>query len=118
VGVSGSYNGGGAENNQLPAPTVSPPIGPGEPSFDLSTPKNVTALVGKSAYLSCRVRNLGNKTVSYLQNLLGKHSESPERPGERPGGNLPMRTAMYGMHALGYLLLSYVSQVPGTDVPS
>lgn len=35
-----------------------------EPYFDAATPKNVTALVGKSAYLNCRVRNLGNKTVS------------------------------------------------------
>lgn len=34
-----------------------------EPIFDPSTPKNVTALVGKSAYLNCRVRNLANKTV-------------------------------------------------------
>ncbi|KAG7311079.1 hypothetical protein JYU34_003941 [Plutella xylostella] len=34
------------------------------PSFDAATPRNVTALVGKSAYLSCRVRNLGNRTVS------------------------------------------------------
>ncbi|CAG4972529.1 unnamed protein product [Colias eurytheme] len=33
------------------------------PSFDASTPRNVTALVGKSAYLSCRVRNLGNRTT-------------------------------------------------------
>lgn len=35
-----------------------------EPYFDPSTPRNVTALMGKSAYLSCRVRNLANKTVS------------------------------------------------------
>lgn len=35
-----------------------------EPHFDHSVPNNVTALVGKSAYLSCKVRNLGNKTVS------------------------------------------------------
>lgn len=35
-----------------------------EPYFDTSVPNNVTALVGKSAYLSCKVRNLGNKTVS------------------------------------------------------
>lgn len=35
-----------------------------EPYFDETTPRNVTALVGKSAYLSCRVKNLGNKTVS------------------------------------------------------
>ncbi|XP_045524974.1 zwei Ig domain protein zig-8-like isoform X2 [Pieris brassicae] len=37
------------------------------PSFDAATPKNVTALVGKSAYLSCRVRNLGNRTVSWIR---------------------------------------------------
>lgn len=35
-----------------------------EPYFDTNVSNNVTALVGKSAYLSCRVRNLGNKTVS------------------------------------------------------
>lgn len=35
-----------------------------EPHFDNSMPTNVTALVGKSAYLSCKVKNLGNKTVS------------------------------------------------------
>lgn len=37
-----------------------------DPYFDTSVSNNVTALVGKSAYLSCRVRNLGNKTVSTL----------------------------------------------------
>ncbi|CAH0562537.1 unnamed protein product [Brassicogethes aeneus] len=37
------------------------------PYFDASTPRNVTALVGKSAYLTCRVRNLGNKTVSWIR---------------------------------------------------
>lgn len=35
-----------------------------EPYFENSVANNVTALVGKSAYLSCKVRNLGNKTVS------------------------------------------------------
>lgn len=39
-----------------------------EPYFDPTTPRNVTALMGKSAYLSCRVRNLGNKTVSKKKN--------------------------------------------------
>lgn len=34
------------------------------PYFDSEISGNVTALVGKSAYLSCKVRNLGNKTVS------------------------------------------------------
>ncbi|XP_055621565.1 hemicentin-2-like isoform X2 [Toxorhynchites rutilus septentrionalis] len=38
-----------------------------EPYFDDTTPRNVTALVGKSAYLSCRVKNLGNKTVSWIR---------------------------------------------------
>lgn len=35
-----------------------------EPYFDTNVANNVTALVSKSAYLSCKVRNLGNKTVS------------------------------------------------------
>ncbi|CAO1426323.1 unnamed protein product [Diamesa hyperborea] len=37
------------------------------PSFDMSVSNNITGLVGKSAYLSCRVRNLGNKTVSWIR---------------------------------------------------
>lgn len=43
-----------------------PPMNPkwNEPHFDNTMPTNVTALVGKSAYLSCKVKNLGNKTVS------------------------------------------------------
>lgn len=36
------------------------------PFFDKTASKNVTALVGKTTYLNCRVRNLGNRTVSYL----------------------------------------------------
>lgn len=35
------------------------------PYFDKSASKNVTALVGKTAYLGCRVRNLDNRTVSF-----------------------------------------------------
>ncbi|XP_033231650.1 peroxidasin homolog [Belonocnema kinseyi] len=38
-----------------------------EPSFDYSQPANVTALVGKTAYLTCRVQNLGDKTVSWIR---------------------------------------------------
>lgn len=37
------------------------------PYFDANIPNNVTAIVGKSAFLRCRVRNLGNKTVKYLK---------------------------------------------------
>ncbi|XP_068627801.1 neurotrimin-like [Battus philenor] len=34
------------------------------PFFDLAASKNVTALLGKTAYLNCRVKNLGNKTLN------------------------------------------------------
>lgn len=34
-----------------------------EPTFDYSQNTNVTALIGKTAYLTCRVRNLGDKSV-------------------------------------------------------
>lgn len=34
-----------------------------EPTFDYTQNSNVTALIGKTAYLTCRVRNLGDKTV-------------------------------------------------------
>lgn len=34
------------------------------PYFDTSASKNITALLGKTAYLNCRVKNLSNKTVS------------------------------------------------------
>ncbi|CAD7082387.1 unnamed protein product [Hermetia illucens] len=30
-------------------------------------PRNITSLVGKSAYLGCRVKNLGNKTVAWIR---------------------------------------------------
>jgi len=35
------------------------------PHFDKAASKNVTSLLGKTAYLNCKVKNLGNKTVSY-----------------------------------------------------
>jgi len=37
------------------------------PYFDRTASKNVTALLGKTAYLNCRVKNLGNKTVRIIQ---------------------------------------------------
>ncbi|CAB3369599.1 Hypothetical predicted protein [Cloeon dipterum] len=37
------------------------------PYFETSASKNVTALVGKTAYLNCRVRHLGNRTVSWIR---------------------------------------------------
>ncbi|XP_034194517.1 zwei Ig domain protein zig-8 [Osmia lignaria lignaria] len=39
-----------------------------EPTFDYSQNTNVTALIGKTAYLTCRVRNVGDKTVSWVRN--------------------------------------------------
>lgn len=64
-----SYVNSGA--NSLESGASSPPPQPllnrYDPYFDPLTPRNVTALVGKSAYLSCRVRNLGNKTVSWVR---------------------------------------------------
>ncbi|KAK6643552.1 hypothetical protein RUM43_005062 [Polyplax serrata] len=43
------------------------------PYFDTAVSKNVTALVGKTAYLNCRVRNLGNKT-SFVAQYLSKRN--------------------------------------------
>ena len=37
-----------------------------EPTFDYSQNTNVTALIGKTAYLTCRVRNLGDKSVRFI----------------------------------------------------
>ncbi|EFN82153.1 hypothetical protein EAI_09549, partial [Harpegnathos saltator] len=34
------------------------------PYFDKSASKNVTALLGKTTYLNCRVKNLGNRTMT------------------------------------------------------
>lgn len=34
------------------------------PYVDKTASKNITALLGKTAYLNCRVKNLGNTTVS------------------------------------------------------
>ncbi|XP_065222999.1 zwei Ig domain protein zig-8-like [Planococcus citri] len=37
------------------------------PYFDKSASANVTGLVGKTAYLRCRVKNIGNRTVSWIR---------------------------------------------------
>ncbi|XP_017761186.1 PREDICTED: neurotrimin-like [Eufriesea mexicana] len=38
-----------------------------EPHFDSSTPTNITAQLGSHAYLPCKVRHLGNKSVSWIR---------------------------------------------------
>jgi hypothetical protein len=40
------------------------------PYFEVTTSKNITAIAGQSAYLSCRVRNLGNRTVRVCMNKM------------------------------------------------
>lgn len=49
--------------NDLLQEVTTPSTGP---TFDTSVPGNLTGLVGKTAYLNCRVKNLGNRTVSCL----------------------------------------------------
>lgn len=51
---------GGASGNSL---TDSTNYSRG-PYFDTNASKNVTALLGKTAYLNCRVKNLANRTIS------------------------------------------------------
>ncbi|XP_041785299.1 hemicentin-2-like isoform X1 [Anopheles merus] len=58
---------GGVHHAQQQTPGQSSQSKWDEPYFDDTTPRNVTGLVGKSAYLSCRVKNLGNKTVSWIR---------------------------------------------------
>ena len=44
--------------------------GVGSPSFHPGSPTNITAQLGASAYLPCRIRNLGNKSVSRVHKCL------------------------------------------------
>ena len=53
------------DNNETNNNIIKNPLDRG-PYFDISASKNVTALVGNTAYLNCRVRNLGNRTVSFM----------------------------------------------------
>jgi hypothetical protein len=55
-------NGNGNNNNEHNGEVMQSALNRG-PYFDISASKNVTALIGSTAYLNCRVKNLGNKTV-------------------------------------------------------
>ena len=44
------------------------------PYFDLDNSGNVTAVLGKTAYLNCRVKNIKNQTVSIFYHLVYKKS--------------------------------------------
>ncbi|KAL7305740.1 hypothetical protein TKK_0001991 [Trichogramma kaykai] len=52
------------------------------PYFDKSASKNVTALLGKTTYLNCRVKNLGNKTQLGKRKQLSPKCSSLIRYGE------------------------------------
>ncbi|KAL1117852.1 hypothetical protein AAG570_004167 [Ranatra chinensis] len=62
-----------------PPPPPQPPTQPKQqgPHFDKAASKNVTALLGKTAYLNCKVKNLGNKTVS--QSITNSRATSRSR---------------------------------------
>ena len=62
--VSGQYSKSIHVNTQSKAHTLI--YDPDMPIFDLDHSVNVTALLGKTAVLNCRVKNIGNKTVSTL----------------------------------------------------
>lgn len=62
-GIEPERNSGqGRPRQQLLDPVTGLKIKP-DPTFDYTQPTNVTALIGKTAYLTCRVRHLGDKTV-------------------------------------------------------
>ncbi|KAJ8935972.1 hypothetical protein NQ318_020846 [Aromia moschata] len=54
--IFGAQTGGGSTGNSLTESTTR------GPHFDAAASKNVTALLGKTAYLNCRVKNLANRT--------------------------------------------------------
>jgi len=77
VFARGSGRGPGSSNNAL-----EPDLHQDSPYFDSSASRNVTALLGKAAYLNCRVKGLGNKTVSAVKpsrkSIYDPHCDSAE----------------------------------------
>ncbi|XP_060527755.1 lachesin-like isoform X2 [Cylas formicarius] len=57
---SSQQSSGGGGNSLMESSTRAP-------HFDAAASKNVTALLGKTAYLNCRVKNLNNRTVSWVR---------------------------------------------------
>jgi hypothetical protein len=55
------------------------------PYIDKTATKNVTTLVGNTVYLNCRVRNLGNRTVTWIRHkdlhllTIGKLTYTPDQ---------------------------------------
>lgn len=50
------------------------------PYFDFDVPRNVTARVGQTAFLHCRVEQLGDKSVStcffFLKNIINQFNKN------------------------------------------
>lgn len=66
-----------------------------EPLFDPKTPRNITIASGKTAYLPCRVRHLGERTVS---------SEDIDFVDARITVDADLRDAVHQIHAPPALL--------------
>lgn len=60
----GNVNNNQFDDEEMTTTVETPVIGP---HFDFTGFRNVTVLVGSTAYLKCRVRNIGNKTVSWVR---------------------------------------------------
>lgn len=63
---NGNHNSNNNNNNGDMYKQANKPLDRG-PYFDTSATKNVTSLVGRTAHLNCRIKNLGNKTVSWIR---------------------------------------------------
>lgn len=61
-------HGSGGKNNNVHQNSLDDSSTQYGPYFDMSNSKNVTTILGKTTYLNCRVKNLGNKTVSEWSN--------------------------------------------------
>jgi len=64
VKEAGQSHGGGMGSSNTESPLLLIPPRKSFPYIDTQASPNVTALLGKNAYLNCKVKNLGDKTVS------------------------------------------------------
>ncbi|XP_012250737.1 basement membrane-specific heparan sulfate proteoglycan core protein-like isoform X2 [Athalia rosae] len=63
--VAKSGSGGNVVEHHQPSYWEQPPFS--QPYFDNTTKRETTTTVGQSAYLHCRVRNLGDRAVSWIR---------------------------------------------------
>ncbi|KPJ21504.1 hypothetical protein RR48_01340 [Papilio machaon] len=67
TGCTGNPNGVGTNGVSEDYPDMDLGMAHRGPHFDVAYSRNVTALVGKTAQLNCRVHDLGNRTVSWIR---------------------------------------------------